>query len=234
MWLMNQPKHDEKGLTNEVLHEGRIRHMTGYPLITAVVLAGGLASRMGGGDKGLRMIAGVPILTRVIDRVRPQVDHTVINANGDAKRFASYGLRVVADDLPDRPGPLAGIVAGMDDAANNAALGYVLSVAADCPFLPADLASRLSEALKQQNARIAVAHSGGFAQPTIALWDIGLRHDLRKALVEEELRKIDRFTARYRVAAVEWPVEPFDPFFNANAPDDLALAETIVARYRDA
>jgi molybdopterin-guanine dinucleotide biosynthesis protein A len=203
-------------------------------MILGVILAGGLASRMGGGDKGLRTVGGQPILRRVVDRIGPQVERLVINANGDGGRLADFGLAVVPDDLPDRPGPLAGVLAAMDHAAEMTPCDFVLSVAADCPFPPRDLAQRLDGAMRRDRARIAVAHSGGFAQPTIALWDISLRHDLRRALVDEGLRKIDRFTARYAPAEAEWPVEPYDPFFNANTPDDLALAESIAARYPDA
>jgi molybdenum cofactor guanylyltransferase len=203
-------------------------------MISAIILAGGLATRMGGGDKGFKTIANVPILTRVLKRIGPQVDRLVINANGDAERFAEYELPVIADGIADYPGPLAGILAGMEFAADMTASSHVLSVAADCPFLPHDLVLRLKAVTQLRQARIAVAHSGGYAQPTIALWDISLRHDLRKALVDEGLRKIDRFTERYSVATAEWAIEPFDPFFNANAPDDLAAAEAIAGRYPEA
>jgi molybdenum cofactor guanylyltransferase len=203
-------------------------------MITAIILAGGLATRMGGGDKGFKTIGSVPILTRVLKRIGPQVDRLVINANGDPERFADFELPVIPDGIADYPGPLAGILAGMEFAAEMTASSHILSVAADCPFLPHDLALRLKAVTQLRQARIAVAHSGGYAQPTLALWDISLRHDLRKALVDEGLRKIDRFTERYSVATAEWAVEPFDPFFNANAPDDLAEAEAIALRYPEA
>jgi molybdenum cofactor guanylyltransferase len=199
-------------------------------MTVAVILAGGLARRMGGGDKGLKLLAGRSILQRVIDRVGPQVDRLIINANGDAMRFADFELPVIADDLPDFPGPLAGILAGLDYAADMSNARHVLSVAADCPFLPRDLAAALLMRLERENARVAVAHSGGFSQPTIALWDVSLRHDLRAALTSGE-RKIDRFTAAYPVATVEWVTTPVDPFFNANAPDDMTMAELLLARY---
>ncbi len=200
-------------------------------MILGVVLAGGLATRMGGGDKGLRVIDGKTILARVIARIGPQVDRLAINANGDPERFIDFALPVIADDMPDRPGPLAGVLAAMTYAAEFTPCQRVLSVASDCPFLPRDLAPRLLAITKLHDARVAVARSGGFAQPTIALWDVSLRHDLRRALADEGLRKIDRFTARYPVSHVDWPVEPYDPFFNANTPEDLALAESIAARY---
>jgi molybdenum cofactor guanylyltransferase len=199
-----------------------------------LILAGGLATRMGGGDKGLKVVGRRTILDRVITRIGPQVTQLAINANGAPERLAALGLPVISDDIPDHAGPLAGILAGMDHAAKAGDITHVLSVAADCPFLPVDLGARLKTALDTAKARIAVAHSGGWAQPTVALWDITLREDLRRALVEEALRKIDRFTARYPHVSVEWPVEPFDPFFNANAPDDLAEAERIAAENPEA
>ncbi len=203
-------------------------------MILGLILAGGQSTRMGGGDKGFREVGGVPILTRVLTRVGPQVDRLAINANGDPERFAECELPVIADDLADFPGPLAGILAGMDYAAEMTNASHILSVAADCPFLPVDLAQRLKAVTQLRQARVAVAHSGGYAQPTIALWDISLRHDLREALTAEGLRKIDIFTARYPAASAEWLTEPFDPFFNANTPEDLALAETIAVRYPNA
>jgi molybdenum cofactor guanylyltransferase len=197
-------------------------------MILGLVLAGGLSSRMGGGDKGFRAVGGAPILTRVLQRIAPQVDQIAINANGDPERFAEFGLPVIKDDLSDFPGPLAGVLAGMDYAVEMTRATHILSVAADCPFLPDDLAIKLKIETGLREARIAVAHSGGYSQPTIALWDVTLRHDLRKALVDENLRKIDKFTARYPTAQVEWSTAPFDPFFNANAPEDLAEAERIL------
>jgi molybdopterin-guanine dinucleotide biosynthesis protein A len=203
-------------------------------MILGVILAGGRATRMGGGDKGLKQIGGEPMLTRVINRIGPQVERLIINANGDPDRFIDFDLPVIPDDLPDHPGPLAGILTAMDFATEMTSANLVLSVAADCPFLPHDLAPRLLALLKLHDTRISIAHSGGLAQPTIALWDVSLRHDLRKALADEGLRKIDAFTSRYASTSVDWPVTPYDPFFNANTPDDLALAESIASRYADA
>jgi molybdenum cofactor guanylyltransferase len=203
-------------------------------MILGVILAGGRATRMGGGDKGLKRVGGQLMLARVIDRIGPQVERMIISANGDAERFIDFDLPVIPDDLPDHPGPLAGILAAMDFAAEMTSSNLVLSVAADCPFLPHDLCPRLLALQKLHDSRISIARSGGFAQPTTALWDISLRHDLRKALAEEGLRKIDAFTARYPTTSVDWPVTPLDPFFNANTPQDLALAESLAARYPDA
>ncbi len=195
-----------------------------------VILAGGLARRMGGGDKPLKAIRGKTILDRVIDCVRPQTSAITLNVNGDPQRFAHWNLPVVADSIEGFAGPLAGVLAGMDWAAEHAPdAEFILSVAADCPFLPNDLAAKLESAREAASADICVAHSGGQAHPVIALWRVALRDELRHALVEENMRKIDRWTARYRMASVEWPSEPVDPFFNANTPEDIAEAERLLS-----
>jgi len=191
-----------------------------------VILAGGLARRMGGGDKPLRAVGGVPILDRVIAALRPQCGALVLNANGDPARFAAWGLPVVADDVPDHPGPLAGILAALDYAAAQGAQD-VLSATGDSPFLPADLALRLDAARKSAGVPLACAASGGFTHPPIGLWPVALRHELRAALLAGE-RKIDRWTGRFGCAAAEWPATPRDPFFNANTPEELADAEKLL------
>ncbi|KRR08941.1 molybdenum cofactor guanylyltransferase [Bradyrhizobium jicamae] len=198
--------------------------------IPGVLLAGGLARRMGGGDKPMRTIGGRTILDRVVTRLSPQCDGLILNANGDPARFAAFGLPVIADGVADFPGPLAGILAALDwMAANRPEVTLVLSAAADCPFLPRDLASRLHQALIDENAELAVAASGGQSHPVIGLWSVALRDELRHALVVEDIRKIDRWTARYKLATVTWPTEPLDPFFNANTVDDIAEAERLAA-----
>jgi len=201
---------------------------TDAPATPGVLLAGGLARRMGGGDKPMRQIAGRTILERVIARLKPQCDGLILNANGDPARFAAFGLPVIADTVADFPGPLAGILAALDwVAANRPEILWVLSAAADCPFLPRDLLARLHRARAEQNAQLAVAASGGRSHPVIGLWSVALREELRHALVVEDVRKIDRWTARYRLATVTWPTTPLDPFFNANTVDDIAEAERL-------
>ena len=196
--------------------------------IPGVLLAGGLARRMGGGDKPMRTIGGRTILQRVIARLEPQCNGLILNANGDPARFAAFGLPVISDGVADFPGPLAGILAALDwVAASRPDVKFILSAAADCPFLPRDLVSRMHQALTEQNAQLAVAASGDQSHPVIGLWSVVLREELRHALVVEDVRKIDRWTARYRLATVTWPTKPLDPFFNANTMDDIAEAERL-------
>ena len=198
--------------------------------IPGVLLAGGLARRMGGGDKPMRTIAGKTILERVIARLAPQCDGLILNANGEPSRFAAFGLPVIADTVADFPGPLAGILAALDwMATHRPEVKRVLSAAADCPFLPRDLVARLEAARAAQNAELAVAASDGQTHPVIGLWSVRLRGELRHALVEEGVRKIDRWTARYPLATVTWPTTPVDPFFNANTVDDIAEADRLAA-----
>jgi molybdopterin-guanine dinucleotide biosynthesis protein A len=196
-----------------------------------LVLAGGLARRMGGGDKAMLRIGDETILDRTLARFAPQCARTIVNANGDPARFAANGLTVVADDVPGFAGPLAGILAGLDWAAQNAPeIAWVASVPGDCPFLPRDLVARLHAVRTEAHTPLACARSGDWRHPVVALWSVALRHDLRHALVDEDLRKIEVWTARHGVAIAAWPDTPVDPFFNVNTPEDLAKAQALAAR----
>jgi molybdopterin-guanine dinucleotide biosynthesis protein A len=199
-----------------------------------LVLAGGLARRMGGGDKARIRIGGKTILQRVLTRLTPQCSGVILNANGDLARFADTGLRVVADSIPDFAGPLAGILAGLDWAAANVpGIADIVSVPGDCPFLPPDLVERLSAARQAAGAPLACARSGDWRHPVVGLWRVALRDDLRKTLVAESLHKIEIWTARHGVALADWPTTPVDPFFNVNTPEDAAEAERIAAQQCD-
>ena len=201
------------------------------PLTVGVLLAGGLARRMGGGDKPMKSIAGRTILERVIARVAPQCDQLILNANGDPARFASFEMPVVADIVDGFAGPLAGILTAFDwTARHRPDVQWVLSVTTDSPFLPHDLVERLHQARGgKEGALLAVAASGGQAHHAIGLWNIALRDDLHHALVDEDMRQISRWTARYNVATATWPAEPVDPFFNVNTAEDVAEAERLAA-----
>ena len=191
-----------------------------------LVLAGGLARRMGGGDKARIQIGGVTILERVLHRLKPQCAALILNANGDPARFTDTGLPVVPDSVPGFAGPLAGILAGLDwAAAQRPDLADVASVPGDCPFLPGNLVARLFAARAAVGTPLACARSGDWRHPVVGLWPVALREDLRHALVVEDLHKIEIWTGRHGIVTVDWPVEPIDPFFNVNTPEDAAAAE---------
>ncbi|NVO27466.1 molybdenum cofactor guanylyltransferase MobA [Donghicola sp. C2-DW-16] len=194
----------------------------------AVILAGGKATRMGGGDKGLRTIGGKPLLDHVLDRMRPQSGPIALNANGDPERFAGYGVPVLPDTLPDHPGPLAGVLAGLDWAA---AQGHeaIVTAAADTPFFPADLVERLQQDAGPSGLALAATREGDkvWRQPTFGLWPVALRDDLRAAL-ENGLRKIVMWTDQHNAGLAIFDSNPVDPFFNINTPDDITEAERLL------
>ena len=187
-----------------------------------VILAGGLATRMGGGDKGLLRLGGQTLLHRVIDRLAPQVDGVVLNANGDAGRFSAYGLPVVADSQGGFAGPLAGVLAGLDHAAG-AGQTHIVTAAADTPFLPCDLVPRLLDAGGPQGLALAASPSG--RQPTFGVWPVALRNDLRAALADG-LRKVVQWTDAHGAGMAAFPDDA--AFFNVNTPDDLVTAEAML------
>jgi molybdopterin-guanine dinucleotide biosynthesis protein A len=182
---------------------------------------------MGGGDKALVALGGRPLLAHAVAKLGPQCDALALNANGDAARFAAFGLPVIADDVAGFAGPLAGVLAGLDHARAKK-FDFVVSVPVDTPFAPSDLFARLHAALQAEGAEIAVAASGGRAHHVVALWSVALADDLRHALTALDMRKAESFLARHRVVQVAWPDTPFDPFFNVNDSDDLAAAEAFL------
>ena len=196
--------------------------------VVGVLLAGGRSGRMGGGDKCLRTLGGTTLLGRAIARAGPQVAVLVLNANGDPARFDSYALPVVADAVAGFKGPLAGVLTGMEWAAANAPqCEWIATFATDAPFFPEDLVARLLAAVERDAAALACAQSGGRAHPVFGLWPVRLAPALREALTAENIRKIDRWTARYTLAKVAFEDAPVDPFFNVNVPADLAAAERL-------
>ncbi len=198
--------------------------------VAGLLLAGGQSRRMGGGDKCLRVLAGRTLLDRVVERIRPQVGPLLLNANGDPARFAACGLTVVPDAVGSFAGPLAGVLTGLEWAAANAPrCRHVASFACDAPFLPEDLVDRMIAARRGAGADMACAASGGRDHPVFGLWPVRLAGALRRALVEEGLRKVDAWTARYRLAKATFAADPVDPFFNVNRPEDAALAEDVLA-----
>jgi len=200
--------------------------------IAGVILAGGLARRMGGGDKALLQVGGQTLLARVIARLRPQVAELVLNANGDPARFAEFGLPVVPDTVEGFAGPLAGILAGMRWAA---AKGYthVASAAGDTPFFPADLVARLRAAAEESGQPIAMAATrdperGLSEHPTFGLWPVALADDLEQALTVGNMRKIIVWSSRHGCARAIFDEGADYPFFNVNTPEDIVEAERIL------
>ncbi len=202
------------------------------PRPVVLVLAGGRATRMGGGDKALMSFAGSTLLQHVLNRLAGQrVRLIVLNANGDPARLARFGLPVLADSVEGHPGPLAGLLAGMEWVQTHAADAQdLMSVPTDAPFIPTDLADRLLQARDAAGAELACAASAGQVHPVVGLWPVRLAGELRHALVEEKIRRIDRWTARFKLATVEFAAEPVDPFVNVNTPEELAAAEAIVRK----
>lgn len=201
-----------------------------------VILAGGLATRMGGGDKGLLDLGGKSILSHVIDRLKPQVAALVLNANGDPARFSKYGLPVIADNIDGFAGPLAGVLAVLDYAAANG-FDQIVTAAADTPFLPPDLVAKLTFQSEQTGAPVVLSATpcperGQQRQPTFGLWSVGVKDDLRVAL-SDGLRKVVAFTQPRGGAYAEFALykdetRGVNPFFNVNTPDDLAEARRIL------
>jgi molybdopterin-guanine dinucleotide biosynthesis protein A len=197
--------------------------------LLGVVLAGGKASRMGGGDKSLLPLAGRRVIDHVLERLQLQVSDLALNANGDPTRFTEFGLPIVADSVSEFPGPLAGVLAGLDWAAEQG-VDHILTVAADTPFFPMDLRSRLEQARVLQAKPIALAatqESGKlYRHPTFGLWPISLRDDLRQALATG-MRKVVLWTDQHGAAETLFSSDGYDPFFNINTPEDLVKAEAM-------
>ncbi|MDT2022015.1 molybdenum cofactor guanylyltransferase MobA [Methylocella sp. CPCC 101449] len=189
------------------------------PPVCAMVLAGGLARRMGG-EKAFAKLAGKPLIAHAIARLTPQCQALAINSNDDPAWLEPFDLPVIADTVADFPGPLAGILAAMDwCATSHPETAYVLTAPVDCPFLPDDLTARFWDA--REGMDIIVANSGDRLHPTVALWRVGLREDLRRHLTSGGTRRLVSWMETYKNKRVDWPAEPFDPFFNVNTPDDL-------------
>lgn len=194
-----------------------------------VILAGGRATRMGGGDKGLRMVAGQRLIDHVVGRLAPQCGALAINANGDPARLAGFGLPILPDSLPDHPGPLAGVLAGLDWAASQGARAIV-TAAADTPFFPADLVARLIARAGPSGLCLAASpdETGRIQRhPTFGLWPVALREDLRTALTGG-LRKIVIWTDAHDAGRAVFDNTPFDPFFNVNTPEDIVTAAALM------
>ncbi|MBT7956697.1 MAG: molybdenum cofactor guanylyltransferase MobA [Rhodospirillaceae bacterium] len=198
--------------------------------VIGVILAGGQSRRFGGGDKFIRELKGEPLVDRVIERVRPQTSQMIISSNAETPHLTKFRLPIVADVIEGQAGPLAGILSGMEWTRENASdCDWIVSFPTDAPFVPLDLVAQMHEQAVADDAEIVCAASGGRTHPVCALWRVNLAGNLRQVMEEEEMRKIDLWTARHRLSVLEFSDQPYDPFFNINRPEDLEQAETILA-----
>ena len=195
--------------------------------IMGVILAGGLARRMGGQDKAFITLGGAPLLDGALARLKPQVDSLAINSNADPSLFEGYDAPLVPDLDDARAGPLAGVLAGLTHAEGQGA-SHIVTAAVDTPFFPHDLVARMREAALRESVPLACARTGERTHPVFGLWPVSLRADLSAALDDGE-RKVDRWTARHGCAMADFSAEPFDPFFNVNTPEDLLEAERLAS-----
>ncbi|GGY66098.1 molybdenum cofactor guanylyltransferase [Cellvibrio zantedeschiae] len=198
--------------------------------VVGIILAGGLARRMGGGDKCLLPLAGKTLLQRTIDRAQPQVTQLLLNANGNSLRFARTRLPVVADVFPNNLGPLAGIHAGFTWMQTKApAAEWLVSFASDTPFFPANLVEELVKAAKSSPSRLVVATSKLNTHPVFALWHRSLKEEIETQLNSGEAPRLQEWMRNYNPAQVDFEAEQYDPFFNINTPQDLYAAEPLAA-----
>lgn len=205
--------------------------MTMPPPTLGIILAGGLSRRMGGGDKPLLSLEGRPLLAHVAQRLAPQCEGLILNANGNPSRFGSAGLPVVPDSIPGRPGPLAGILAGLEWAAARCPeIEWAVSVPGDTPFVPGDLVRRLHEAREEAGMPLACAASGATIHYAVGLWPVRLRHDLHRAITEQNMRRLGDWVRLHGCAEAAWTADPVDPFFNINSPEELAQADDLLRR----
>ena len=210
--------------------------------IVCVLLAGGHARRMGGGDKCLKILGKKTLLAHVIERIDSQVDKMVINANGDPERFYEFNLEVISDIVPGHLGPLAGIFSALEWTVSNLPeVKWVLSVPTDAPFLPVDLVEKLFASIYadkfQENSFVSeniledivvCAKSGGRNHPVVALWPVSCRLKLQNALVNDGIRKIDEFTSSLTLGTANYHNKPIDPFMNINTLEDLRVANKLL------
>lgn len=207
----------------------RRNFMSNVDSVVGVILAGGLARRMGGGDKCLLPLAGQTLLQRTLNRAQPQVKQLILSANGNSLRFARTRLPVVPDIYPNSRGPLAGIHAALEWMhKDNPGTEWLVSFASDTPFFPGDLAAKLLQAATQTNARLAIASSLGRKHPTFSLWHASLKAVLAQQLEQNEVPRLQDWIQAQNAVEVNFPATDYDPFFNINTPQDLYAAEPMV------
>lgn len=202
--------------------------MSSSESVVGIILAGGLARRMGGGDKCLLPLAGKTLLQRTIERAQPQVSKLLLNANGNSLRFARTRLPVVPDLYADNRGPLAGIHAGLSWLhIDNPNAEWLASFASDTPFFPVDIVEKLLNAAIAQDAQLAIAASNNRLHPTFTLWHASLIGKMEEQLQAENMPRLQDWISQQKHVQVEFTAENYDPFFNINTPQDLYTAEPI-------
>ena len=195
--------------------------------VGGIILAGGQARRMGGGDKCLSLIGKRTLLSIIIERAQDQVSSLILNANGDPNRFAVYSLPVLKDVIGGFYGPLAGILTGMEWLKDNKPRAtWLVSFAGDAPFIPRNFVQTCLQNNQISDIEIICGRSSGRAHPVCSLWRVSLASELRKAIEEDEIRKIDAWTSNYSVYYQDFDADPIDPFFNINSENDLIVANT--------
>lgn len=203
--------------------------------IIGVILAGGLARRLGRVDKAFVRLGQTNLLQRAIDICEPQCSQIIINANGDPDRFHQTTKTIVADTIQGHAGPLAGVLAAMQWVLRNSPqTKWIATLPVDTPFAPDDFALKLLSQITKSNSEMACASSNGRHHPVVGLWPVNLADDLRDAMINEDIRKVDQWTARYKLINVEFEVENYDPFFNINTPQDIETGEKTLLEISDA
>jgi molybdopterin-guanine dinucleotide biosynthesis protein A len=196
--------------------------------ILGVLLAGGKSRRMGGGDKCLLKLGEKTILQHAIERATPQVSDLLLNVNGDIHRFDKYNLPVASDQAENFAGPLAGVLTGLEwGMEHRPKCEWLVTFPTDTPFFPMDLASKLYAAVTNDGVQLACAASGDRHHPVFGIWPVSLYGQLKKAVIEDGVRKIDDWTSRYNLKVVKFKFKEVDPFFNINRPEDLKWAEKL-------
>ena len=204
--------------------------MSNFQSVVGIILAGGLARRMGGGDKCLLPLAGKTLLQRTVERAQPQVNTLLLNANGNSLRFARTRLPVIADLYPNNLGPLAGIHAGLVWMREHQAdTEWLVSFASDCPFFPMDLVANLISAASSTQSQLVLAKSNNRIHPIFALWHSSLLEDIEGQLQGGNTPRLQDWVKLQKVAEVDFPSSSYDPFFNINTPQDLYAAEPLVS-----
>ena len=209
------------------------RGRTQIETVAGIILAGGMSRRMGGGDKTLLNVGGKPLIVHALERLQSQTGRIAISSNCNPERFARFSLPVIRDSIMGRVGPLAGVLTGMDWAAEQGCKA-VVSVAGDTPFFPPDLTDRLVEAAELSDVPIMIAASRNsdnelVRHPTFGLWPVDLRDDLMKAL-SDGTRKVVAWAEKHGIESVEFERGSVDPFFNINIREDLEFARELLAR----